>query len=247
MHRIAISIGFAITSLAAAPAFANDPTADDSQTIEDAASAIGAGKFDDAIQKVDVLIDRFESEKQANTDYVCTSGGTDTLEALLRVAHDNAKGTRPPEKSNIHKTMAISQNICNAYFLKGFALIDLKKREAALSNLEIAVALDPDNQHYINEVAEWYKVGKHWQKSLEWFIMASETTDFAVVSSEDKEWSKARLNTMRCRSYRGVAYSNVELERWDKAREALHKCLALIPDEPHSKNELAYIEKQSGS
>jgi Flp pilus assembly protein TadD len=98
----------------------------------------------------------------------------------------------------------------------------------------------------MNELAEWYKVGGDWKKSLEIFTAASETTDMAIASMEDKKMAKATLNDIRCRSYRGIAFNQVELKQWDKARIALKQCLALIPNDPKSKGELEYIKANTG-
>lgn len=222
-------------------AHANDDPEQDAKNIDDALTALQAGNFNVTIEKTNLVINRFEDGKDPASDYVCTNGVSDTLAALLVGQSDLAKGTAKKDK-----TVAISSNICDAYFLKGFALIDLKRRDEARPYLETAINLDPDNQHYMNELAEWYKAAGQWQKSLELFTKASETSDLAVELMEDKKASKRTADSRQCRSYRGIAFNQVELQNWKEAREAVKKCLAIIPDEPHSKSELEYIEANIG-
>ncbi len=226
--------------LAALPA-AND-TELDSNDINIAMTALQAGKFDQVVAKTDLVITRFEKNKSDDSYYVCTDGQVDTLSALLGAAVENDKGKSGSKTS----TIAVPSAICTAYFLKGFVLIDLKRRNEALPNLQMAVQMDPDNQHYINELGEWHKTEKDWPKALEIFTQASETTDLSVETMKDQKAAKKIINDMRCRSYRGIAYTQIEMKQWDNARNALEKCFKLIPNEPGSINELAYIKEQSG-
>lgn len=244
MKTLSLALCLLSIGLSNGPAQAADDVQDDAKILEEAYSALQQDNFELTINKTDLVINRFESGKNVKSAYVCTSGGADTLTALLGVAASNAKNTNSTDDKN-DKTIAISSIICDAYFLKGFAQVDLKQRDKALVNFEMAVSLDPDNQHYLNEIAEWYKTGGQWQKSLEIFTAASEVTDLSIEFMEDKKQSKQIMNEMRCRSYRGIAFNQVEMRQWDAARKALNSCLKLMPDEPHSKAELEYIKTNS--
>jgi tetratricopeptide (TPR) repeat protein len=46
-----------------------------------------------------------------------------------------------------------------------------------------------------------------------------------------------------CKAWHGMAYAQIELGRWDDAELALHKCLALDPDNVKARSELDYIAK----
>jgi tetratricopeptide (TPR) repeat protein len=224
------------------PAFAQQAGGEDTAAVMEAQKALQAGKFDVAVAKTDEVITRFEARREADAGYNCTSGTTDTIGALLGAAVANGKGTAPPGRT---KTYAISSDICAAYFMKGFALVDLNRRADALANFETAIAMDPDNDHFLNELGEWYKTGRQWQKSLEIFIKASETTDASLTSSDDKEGAARIATQRRCRSYRGMAFNYVEMAEWEKARAALEKCLAIAPGDAASLNEIKYIEENS--
>lgn len=196
-----------------------------------------------ALNKADAIIKRFEANKKDNANYTCTSGQTDTLNSLLGAALIAGQGEQTEGKTSTH---AISYDICDAYFLKGFALIDLKKRNEALPSLQTAVKMDPDNTQYINELAEWYKGSRDWETSLSLFTKASETTDLSIEFMEDKKLSEKILDTRRCRSYRGIAFNHAEMKNWKKARKAAKACLKLIPNDPGSLGELKYIEANEG-
>lgn len=228
---------------AATPALATSNQADDDHAAIIAAyDAINSKNFEVAISKADTVIKRFEAGKPDDSVYRCTSGVSDTVATLGRAAHEAKSGETDPRKTD---TVAVAADICSAYFVKGFALIDLGKRDEALPNFEMAVQMDPDNQHYLNELGEWYKAGRDWHKSLSIFTKASDTTDFSIAALEDKKQSAEILNAMRCRSYRGIAFNHVELGNWKEARSAIDKCLKLIPDDPRSNQELQYIITQS--
>ena len=242
MNRALLMIAAAALASVTQPVSAKSETGDDRADINAAYDAIRGKKFETAISKADAIIDRFETGKQADSLYRCASGQADVLATLLVAAVKTDRGAQDQGKN---KTIAVSDYICSAYFVKGFALVDLRKRDEALPNLQTAVEMDPDNQHYLNEVAEWHKVGRGWKKSLEIFTTASETTDLSILTMQDKKQSKQIINTIRCRSYRGIAFNHAEMHNWDEARSAIDKCLKLIPDDPGSKRELQYIAAQS--
>jgi tetratricopeptide (TPR) repeat protein len=229
-------------SLAAATAANAAPADDDAEAISEAYQAIRDGKFELAIAKADDVIARFEARREPNAGYRCASGGADTLSAMLGAALAAGKGKSEPGRT---ATYAISPDICSAYFMKGFAQIDLGRRDDALANFETAIAMDPDNNHYLNELGEWYKTGRQWEKSLEIFTRASETEDLSLSFWEDKA-DAARVKAQRlCRSYRGIAFAHVEMAEWKKARAALDKCLAIVPNDKASLNEIKFIEENS--
>lgn len=232
----------AVLFASASPAISAPSEAEsDRETIVAAYDAIHKKKPAEAINEVEKIIKRFETSMVNDSVYRCTSAPADTLATLMGAAIMADKGENGKDT-----TTAVSNNICSAYFLKGFALIDLGKHEEALPSLKLAVEMDPDNQHYLNELGEWHKTKRNWQKSLEIFTRASETTDMSIALMDDKIQSSQISNSMLCRSYRGIAFNHVEMQNWNEARSAVKKCLELIPGEPRSQQELDYIASQSG-
>ena len=229
---------FGANAVYASNAAVEDPAAvEDGAKLMEAFSELKNGNLPNVVKNTDHIIERFERKKDTQNQYICVSNFNDVMTGLAVAAG----ATKENGTKNV-KVVAVSSAVCVAYFLKGYVLIDMQQRDKALPNLEMAVKLDPDNQHYANELAEWYKAGGQWQKSLELFTAASEMTDLSVESQQDQKASMQMLNAMRCRSYRGIAFNHVELANWAEARDALEKCLKLVPGDPKSKAELEFIE-----
>lgn len=241
MFRHLICALTAATSFWAVPALAAPEVDPDTLALQQGFDALSAKDFDGAVAKAQEIIARFEGERKPDAAYVCASGGPDTLTQLFGAALAKDKGEKVPDT-----TVAVSSNICDAYFLKGFALVDLGRHAEALPNLETAIAMDPDNTHYLNEMGEWYKAARQWDQSLAFFTRASETSDLSLDYLDDKAEAKRVRNDRLCRSYRGISFSQSELHHWDEARAALKKCLAIYPNDPGSLNEMTYIAEQSG-
>lgn len=239
------SLAWALTATAlvwALPASAEPAIDPDTLALQQGFDALGAKNFDGAVAKAQEIITRFEGRRQSDAAYVCASGGPDTLTQLLGATLAKEKGSAKAATT----TVAVSSNICDAYFLRGFALVDLGRHAEARPDLEMAIAMDADNSHYLNELGEWYKTARQWDKSLEVFTRASETSDLSLDYLDDKAEAKRVRNDRLCRSYRGISFSQSELHHWDEARAALNKCLAIYPKDPGSLNELTYIAEQSG-
>lgn len=163
MFRPVAMIFAATLGLVAVPASADTPDDADSIAIGEAMDALRAKDFGQTVAKAQEIIGRFEAGRSPDTAYVCASGPGDTLTQLVSAAAAANEGS----SKGAATTVALSPNVCDAYFLKGFALIDLGRRDEARPYLEAAVAMDPDNNHYANELGEWYKTGRQWEKSLE--------------------------------------------------------------------------------
>ncbi len=198
----------------------------DEALISEALDAINAGDFEQAAAKAQEVISRFEATRRPNARYACSSGPGDLPAPVADTT-----------------TITVSRALCTAHFLKGFVLIDLDRRDEAKPYLEAAVAMDPDNDHYANELGEWYKPARQWETSLEIFTRASQTNDQSLDLMDKVEAERIR-NERRCRSYRGIAFNQVELHQWDEARAALGKCLAIVPGDKFSEQELRYINEQ---
>lgn len=215
--------------LIAAPAWAETRDEADARVLEEAFEALSAKEYEPAIAKTGEIIARFEAERRANARYGCSAGPGD-----------------PPAAVEGATVIPILQLICTAYFLRGYALVDIGRRDEAGPDLEAAAAMDPDNDQFAAELGEWYKTQRQWEKSLEIFTRASQLIDRSLeLEIEDKAEVQSIRNARRCRSYRGIAFNHAELRQWDKARAALDKCFAIIPGDEGSQKELSYINEQS--
>lgn len=121
----------------------------------------------------------------------------------------------------------------DAYYLKGYALMELGKFDEAKNSLENALELSPANAGYLSELAHLNQYYKNWNKSLELFEKAE---DAAGISSKDlKELELGR-------ALRGQGYIYIETGELKKAKSIYKKCLKINSDDTKAQNELKYIE-----
>jgi Flp pilus assembly protein TadD len=139
---------------------------------------------------------------------------------------DTEKGTDKREASALIVAWA------DAYYLKGYALVELRRSEDAKVALERAIHLSPFNSQYLSELANIYQDEKNWPKA---FDLYSEAEAFATFSPSTRE----KLDTARAK--RGQGYVLTELGRLDEAEAKYKECLAMDPNDAKAQHELEYI------
>lgn len=186
--------------------------------------AIKAAKPDQALRVAEEIIiaeeQRFAGEKRL------INAARSLDEAVL---YAGLAGTQ--HKSSI----VLGSTWADAYFLKGFALIDLGRGDEARPWLDKAVALSPMNAQYLAERGEWFKNRKDWDRSFADFEEASAAAEFSPADSKSFE---------RRRALRGMAYVRVEQARFAEARPYIQECLKLEATDTSCKNELQFIDEQ---
>jgi len=132
-------------------------------------------------------------------------------------------------------TIVIDSTWSDAYFLKAYALVELKQPGEARKLLERALELSPMNSAYLSESAHLDQMDKDWDTALEKFKRATEAAE-STTPEESKvfEWTRA---------LRGQGFALIELGRLEEAKAMYYKALELDPDDDGSKGELRYIER----
>jgi Tfp pilus assembly protein PilF len=120
----------------------------------------------------------------------------------------------------------------SAYWLKGFAMVDVGRGEEAKVYFDKAVALAPMNSQYLAERGEWFKSRKDWANAYRDFETASTAAAFSPDNGKSFEQRRA---------WRGMAFVRTEQGRLDEAEKLLRKCLELDPSDDNAKHELGYI------
>lgn len=120
-----------------------------------------------------------------------------------------------------------------AYFLRGFALVDLHRIPEARAAYDAAIKLSPRNSAYLSERAETDIAERNWQSALEIFEKA---LDAAAISPPDRKTAETT------RALRGMAFAQVELGNLDEAKALHERALQLDPGNRKSLNELRYIQ-----
>lgn len=198
----------------------------DQAQVERASLLIGTGKPAEAIALLDPLIVRQEKNRASETRQVyCARGLTETLLYT---------GAAAQEKKGI---VVLHRSACYTLFLKGFALIDLKRSDEAKAYFDRALAMAPSNAHFLGELAEWHKSRRDWDAAFALFQRAEAASAFSPPDSETFDKSRAM---------RGQAFILVERGKLDEAEKLYRACLKLDPDDRKSKAELQYIAEQRG-
>jgi len=129
--------------------------------------------------------------------------------------------------------MGVSINWSSAYFLKGYALIDLERPAEARAPLDRALALSPDNAHFLAELGHFHQIRKDWPAAMATFKRA----EGAASSTSPEEVRKTEL----ARAWRGMGYVLIETNRIAEAEILYRKCLDLDQNDASAKHELQYI------
>jgi len=129
--------------------------------------------------------------------------------------------------------IVLSSKWANAYFLKGYALQDLRHIAEAKSNIELALELSPCNSQYLSELGAIFELEKNWPKAKQQFESAEDNAALAPEKTRADELGRAR---------RGLAYVFVELGKLDEAEKKYQQCLATDPNDKRAKRELKYVQ-----
>jgi len=150
----------------------------------DIVGLIRDGKQTDAVARADAMIVAFAAaQHEPGVSYFCNRdrGG---VANLLGAAKTGAKVDLAPEAW------------CEALFVKGFALTDLKRFDDAAAALKQAVAMDPTNAHFRNQYGDILRLGGKPAEAIAQYDKA-----YAVASAEEGEAS----GRMALRALRGAA------------------------------------------
>lgn len=205
--------------LASAPA--DDPQA---KTVAAATEAMTAGRPEQALTTIEPALTAYERQYAGERRQLfCTYSQTETIAQMAgaAVAKQDA--------------VALVTSWCDALFIKGYALADLKRFAEARPLLERAVAMAPLHAHFLNELGYVYQQQRDWQRSYDTYVRARDATAFS---------DKGRTAREKARALRGMGFALIELGKWDEAEALFNESLVLEPDNPNALNELRYIAQQ---
>ncbi len=136
-------------------------------------------------------------------------------------------------------TIAIGPEWATAFFMKAYALIDLRRLPEARTNLTRAVELSPNNSQFLSELAHLFQIDKNVTESQRLFVHAEEC---ARTFSPDE----AKVGE-RTRALRGQGYNLVEMGRLDEAESKYRECLKLDHKDRAALDELKYLKSRKES
>jgi tetratricopeptide (TPR) repeat protein len=198
-----------------------EPSVNDAR-LTDATNFIKSGRPADAIPLLDQII--AENEKRNSNNKMLVFSARSTMEAIMY------GGLAATQKKD---AIVLDGNWSTAYFLKGFALIDLGRAPEAIGWFDKAVALAPMNAQFLAERGEWHKSRKDWDKAYADFEQASTAAEF--TEGDAKAFEKGR-------ALRGMAFARIEQGRLDEAKKLLKQAEKANPKDPKIQQELDYIK-----
>lgn len=128
--------------------------------------------------------------------------------------------------------MGIGDLWATAYFLKGYALIELTDADGAQRAFTQALTLSPFNSQYLSELGHIYQVRRDWDQAMATFTAALERAELAPPNV---------VATRKARALRGLGFCLTEYGRLNDAEEKFRKSLEFQPNNPQALNELAYL------
>jgi tetratricopeptide (TPR) repeat protein len=192
--------------------------------LEQAKSAILAGKPQDALGFLDPLLAHAEGEAAKHKERIY-SGQTpeQALRYLLIAAADKVTATD------------VGPVLAQANFWKAFALTDVGRAAEAMPFYQRAVDLAPYNPQFICELAHLYAVRKDTGRALDLYQRSIDNNAMAPQI--------AQAHT-RAVALRGRGYVLIDMEKYADAEAAFRASLTVEPGNNVALRELEYIAQQ---
>ena len=122
----------------------------------------------------------------------------------------------------------------DAYFVKGYALVELERFDEARAALDRALDLAPWSAETLIERGEVSKLERQWDDAMADYTAAEE---FSTFSPEDTQ------KAVKGQALRGQAFVHVERGDYDAGEKILEACLRLDAHDQRAKDELEYIKQ----
>jgi tetratricopeptide (TPR) repeat protein len=207
------------------PAPANDLTPQEaSQNVDKAGEFILNRQPAQALALVERVLTGYEkpiADARAKGQVYCA---TNTAEALLYSTLAATKKTA---------SVLFPTTLCEALFLKAYALNEMKRETDGVATLEQLTALAPLHAHYFVELGYGYRMIGAPDKAM----IAYRT---AFDNSKTPGLDDARAD--RAAALRGIGYLLIDKNDLDGAADSYRKSLAEDPGNAIAKSELDYID-----
>jgi len=221
-------IGIFADARAAAPDPDKDPQLP--TLLEEARALIDRKHPQAGIEKCEKVIKAFQAHygKSQHKIY-CARSSTENLAYLLTAAAAMSKGEFDKDKKD---AICLSSTWANAFYIKGYALQELRHFDEARAALKRAIEFSPQHSQYLSELGSLYVLEKNWPEAMKTFLAAE---DNAAISPEDVRGDELG------RARRGIGYVLVELGKLDEAEKKYQQCLADNPKDTRAAAELEYV------
>jgi len=226
---VALGIAHTDTQAKSAQAATSADAENDAQQalLWEARHLIDAGKRAEAIATIDKVLAYYEAKyPEGKQRWFVARDPQESLAYMLIAAADMDKGTDKRSAS------ALVNWWSEAYYLKGYTLVELGQPGKAKEAFENAIRLSPYNSQYLSELGNFYLTEKNWQKAMEFDNKADDAAAFSLADQKVSDSTRAK---------RGLGYALVELNRIDEAEAKYKECLALDANDKKAQQELDYV------
>ena len=192
--------------------------------LQDARHLIDSKNPAAAIAKCDAVINAYKAYYGTSKQRIfCGRTPEERLGEMLKAAVD---------KNN---AIALSSTWADAYFMKAYALQDLRRLGEAKATLQQALKMSPFNAQYLAELGEINALEKNWSKADQLYREAEDNAPLSPPEARAGDLARAR---------RGLGYVLVELGKLDEAEKKYQQCVAANPNDTKAKAELQYVREQ---
>ena len=200
-------------------------TNDDVEVVVNAAfKLLDAGLFEQASQKIEPIIARYESENWPKDQRVyCGHSAPETLLYMTSGAVADAN------------SIDIGAPYCDALFLRAYLQTEANDGDEALATLARLRELAPENAQYIVELAHVLKMRGRLDEALTLYRSVPGKAALAPTDALEKRWNAVAL--------RGIGYILIEQRKWAEGEQAYRDSQKFDPDSEIARNELDFIKK----
>jgi tetratricopeptide (TPR) repeat protein len=199
----------------------SDKDPQNAKLLQDARRLIDSKEPANAIERCDKVIATFKTRYEGGKQKIyCARTSPESLGYMVKAAADETNA------------VALSATWASAYFMKAYALQELRRLAEAKTNVQLALELSPFNSQYLSELGQIYQLEKNWPKAKQQFESAEDSATLSPDEARAIELGHAR---------RGLAYVFVELGKLDEAEKKYQQCLAADPNDTKARQELEYV------
>lgn len=203
--------------------------------LDDAVRLMRGGKTQEALAATDAVIASYEGRYRDGK--VHPFSARSPAEATVYVASlgtlvgkDKGKEKDPAEAGVYGSAWG------DAYYLKGYMLVELRRYEEARKALQAAVDLAPHNAAYRTELGQLLLKTRAFDEAAKHFKLAeADARELSPASVRKREINGA---------LRGQAFVLVEKKDLDGAEKLYRECVKADPDDRVALAELRYIDQQ---
>jgi tetratricopeptide (TPR) repeat protein len=236
LRHLTLNLAFLLWAILSSPslnaASSDDPDKDPDlpKRLEEARALVDNKKPQPGIEICEKVITAFQAHygKSQHKIY-CARSSTETLAYLVTAGAAMNKGEFDKGKKD---AICLSPTWANAFYIKGYALQELRRVVEAKVALKRAIEFSPQNSQYLSELGSVYVLEKNWSEAMKTFRAAE---DNAAISPDDVRGDELG------RARRGIGYVLVELGKLDEAEKKYQQCLADNPKDSRAADELEYV------